>query len=359
VERGLRPTERQNGDAWPVSGRGRGPSWGGRADGGPIGTIGGKSAPERPRFSTLVPPRGYAWWYVDALSDDGQFGLTVIAFIGSVFSPYYAWSGHKRPQDHCAFNVALYGKTGHRWAMTERHASALHQSDDAISIGPSQMAWDGQALTLSFDETTCPIPSRLKGTVRLHPHALTRDAYELAPHGGHLWRPIAPRATVEVTLDHPACTWRGEGYFDTNSGLEPLEDGFDVWDWSRVHRAQDSLIFYDVTRRRDGEREPGDAEAGLALRIARCGEVERIEAPPRHRLPATGWRLPRTTRGEPDAPPSVRKTLEDAPFYARSLLDGRYGGEPAAIMHESLSLQRFRLPIVQAVLPFRMPRTLW
>ncbi len=278
-----------------------------------------------------------------------------------MFSPYYAWSGHRRPQDHCAFNVALYGATGHRWAMTERRTSALHQSDDAIVIGPSQMAWDGQALTLSFDETTCPIPSRLKGTVRLHPHALTCDSYELSPQGGHLWRPIAPRATVEVKLDNPACSWRGEGYFDTNSGTEPLEDGFDVWDWSRVHRKQDSLIFYDVTRRRDAQRAASEApdEAGLALRIDKSGQVERIHAPPRHHLPTTGWRLPRTTRGEPDAPPQVRKTLEDAPFYARSLLEGSYGGEPAAIMHESLSLKRFRLPIVQAVLPFRMPRTLW
>jgi carotenoid 1,2-hydratase len=240
--------------------------------------------------------------------------------------------------------------------MTERHTAALHQSDDAISIGPSQMAWDGQALTLSFDEITCPIPSRLKGTVRLHPHALTGDSYELGPSGGHMWRPIAPRATVEVTLDHPACTWRGEGYFDTNCGAEPLEDGFDVWDWSRVHRAQDSLIFYDVERRREGAARD---EAGLALRIAKGGQVERIEAPPRQPLPATGWRLPRTTRGESDAPPQVRKTLEDAPFYARSLLDGGYGGQPAAIMHESLSLRRFRQPIVQAMLPFRMPRTLW
>jgi carotenoid 1,2-hydratase len=236
--------------------------------------------------------------------------------------------------------------------MTERHGRALHQADDAISIGPSEMAWDGQALTLSFDEITCPLPSRLKGTVRLHPHALTCDAYELAARGGHLWRPIAPRATVEVTLEHPACTWRGEGYFDTNCGDEPLETGFNVWDWSRVHRAQDSLIFYDVER-------AGGGEAGLALRIDKAGVAERIEAPPRQHLPATGWRMPRTTRGEADSPPKVKKTLEDAPFYARSLLEGRYGGERASIMHESLSLKRFRSPIVQAMLPFRMPRTLW
>ena len=36
-----------------------------------------------------VPPGGYAWWYLDAFSNDGRHGLTVIAFIGSVFSPFY------------------------------------------------------------------------------------------------------------------------------------------------------------------------------------------------------------------------------------------------------------------------------
>ncbi len=45
-----------------------------------------------PRFDAPVPAGGYAWWYVDALSDDGAHGLTIIAFIGSVFSPFYAWS---------------------------------------------------------------------------------------------------------------------------------------------------------------------------------------------------------------------------------------------------------------------------
>ena len=50
------------------------------------------------------------------------------------------------------------------------------------------------------------------------------------------------------------------------------------------------------------------------------------------------------------------QTLEDGPFYARSLLDTRLLGEPAMAVHESLSLQRFRAPWVQVLLPFRMPR---
>ena len=45
------------------------------------------------------------------MSDDGQHGITLIAFVGSVFSPYYAWArgrGRANPDDHCALNVAIY-----------------------------------------------------------------------------------------------------------------------------------------------------------------------------------------------------------------------------------------------------------
>ncbi len=95
-------------------------------------------------FDGHVQRNGYAWWYVDAVSDDGAHGLTIIAFIGSVFSPYYAWSREKDPFAHCAMNVVLYGKPG-RFAMTERKAGSLHRSADHIAIGPSAMEWDGRS----------------------------------------------------------------------------------------------------------------------------------------------------------------------------------------------------------------------
>ena len=47
----------------------------------------------------------------------------------------------------------------------------------------------------------------------------------------------------------------------------------------------------------------------------------------------TFWRMPRRVRGDPADPPRLRKTLEDAPFYSRSALDGslrrRAGGDRA------------------------------
>ncbi|MCX7894268.1 MAG: hypothetical protein N2544_18135, partial [Burkholderiales bacterium] len=77
----------------------------------------------------VAPGGGYAWWYVDALSDDARLGLTLIAFVGSVFSPYYAWAQRRRgapalAEQHCALNLATYGAGPRRWTMTER-AGAL------------------------------------------------------------------------------------------------------------------------------------------------------------------------------------------------------------------------------------------
>jgi carotenoid 1,2-hydratase len=52
-------------------------------------------------------------------------------------------------------------------------------------------------------------------------------------------------------------------------------------------------------------------------------------------------------------------TLVDAPFYARSIIDTTLYGEPVEAVHESLLLNRFRSPVVQAMLPFRMPRRIF
>ena len=68
------------------------------------------------------------------------------------------------------------------------------------------------------------------------------------------------------------------------------------------------------------------------------------------------WRLERTMRADTAKDAKLIKTLEDAPFYARSLVSTRIGGEVLTGVHESLSLKRFAAPWVRVLLPFRMPR---
>jgi carotenoid 1,2-hydratase len=110
-------------------------------------------------------------------------------------------------------------------------------------------------------------------------------------------------------------------------------------------------VFYDVEPRNTPPR-------SLALRISRNGSVETITAPPLVALPGTGWGIARRARADSAPEASVIRTLEDAPFYARSLLETRVHGSRGRVIHESLNLRRFSSRWVQCLLPFRMPRAI-
>ncbi len=255
--------------------------------------------------------------------------------------------------EHCALNVALYGECG-RWAMTERPAAAVERGADALRIGPSALHWDGDSLLVRVREVAAPVPKRLRGEIRLRPAGATNDrTFVLDPATGrHRWTPIAPAARVEVALEDPALRWSGPAYFDTNDGDAPLERDFARWDWCRAPLPDGGAgVLYNV--------EPRDGAAhSLALRVRPDGAVEDVpHAPPPAALPPTRlWRMPRPFRAEAGAGPSVVRTLEDTPFYARSVVSTRMFGASVQAVHESLSLDRFRAPWVQAMLPFRVPR---
>jgi len=307
-----------------------------------------------------VAPGGYAWWYVDALSDCGRFALVLIAFVCSVFSPYYAWArrrgaGLADPQRHVAVNVALYtpgGGAGARWAMTERGAGALQRSAHTLAIGPSALHWDGSALQVTLDERCAPLPRRLRGRLRLHPQGPGAPSpLALDGAGVHQWWPIAPGARIEVDLQDPACRWQGAAYLDSNRGAVPLEHSFASWQWARA--ALDggcSAVAYDAVERDGSARR-------IALQFDARGGSAPLPAMPMQPLPPTPlFRVPRQQRSADGQPPRLLATLEDTPFYNRSLVRAHWAGQPVLAVHESLDLGRFRRPIVQAMLPFRMPR---
>jgi carotenoid 1,2-hydratase len=285
------------------------------------------------------------------MSDCGQHGITLIAFVGSVFSPYYAWArrrGRGDPDDHCALNVAIYSKGQGRWGMTERGRRHCARNASQFTVGPSQLHWDGDCLNIDINEVSVPLPRRIRGRIKLWPQLLFGYSTPLDVAARHRWGPLAPSARIEVDLSAPELKWKGHAYLDSNEGDEPIDRGFHTWDWSRARmRDGSTVVFYDM-------QAPGQADHTLSLRFTPQGAVETIETPPVQTLSKTGWRIARRMRSE--HPVKVQEQLEDTPFYQRALLQFDHAGEPLLAFHETLSVPRLVSPVVQAMLPFRMPR---
>ena len=305
-------------------------------------------------FSTAVAANGYLWWYADAVSDDETQAMTLIVFVGSVFSPYYARARRRAPADperYCSFNVILYGPGRRKcWSMTERSTAQLSRCAQRYALGPSSIEWDGHTLLARIDERCVPVPRRMQGSIRIRPGALTPHSFLLDRHGRHRWHPLSPQARVDIDFPGLGIRWSGRGYLDSNEGNEPLADGFSGWDWTRVRLDNgDCLVRYEA---RAAQRQPHR----LALRFSPDGALTSEQAAATATLPKTRiWRMPRRMPSA-SAGDTLLRTLEDTPFYARSLVtldgpDGRGVG-----VHESLSMTRFSRAWVQTLLPFRMPR---
>ena len=249
--------------------------------------------------------------------------------------------------------------------MTERAARHVGRSATSLQVGPSACHWRDGELLIEVDERASPLPRRVQGTIRVQAPSTCTYVASLDPRGRHRWGPIAPCSRVEVDLQAPALRWSGHAYVDSNEGDEPITEPFDTWDWMRALLPDGSCaVAYDI-RLRDGS--PGPL---IGRRFGLDGSHEPLALPPRQALSRTAWGIGRHLRAELDAsngedgadghligtPAQVMRTLEDTPFYARSLVRTRLGGHTVLAMHETLDARRFAAPWVQALLPFRMPR---
>ena len=338
-----------DGDPGAVSGERQHPSGAGGADGGAVGSAGRRESADGFRFEDTPLPGGYLWWYVDGLSDDGQHGISIIVFNGSVFSPYYYWAGRRDPLDHVSVNVGLYGPRSSRWAMTERRRGSVTRGEDFYAVARSGIRWEDDGFTVDLDEVAVPHGTRIKGRIRMQPDALMPTAYALDAGARHWWRPLAPTGRITVELDRPDLSWTGAGYTDMNWGHEPIEDGFVRWDWSRGAMREGGAVLYDATRR-DG------SDLSLALRFDGRGGVQDFEPPARRALPRALWGVQRGTQADAGYEPRILRRFEDSPFYTREEVRSKLLGEELTIMHESLDLDRFGSRWGKALLPWRMPR---
>jgi carotenoid 1,2-hydratase len=322
-----------------------------------------------------VRPGGYAWWYFDALSDDGARALTAIFFIGSVFSPDYAARVRRgepaRAEEHLGVNLALYERDKKRaWVMSEHGAAALGGvSDGGPRIADSGIERVGSGLRLTIHERSAPflvtlagVGARVDGTIDVEPVGPPLDPVELHADGGvrHLWHVLMRRARVRVRFSRPDFSFDGVGYHDVNAGDGRLERAFASWSWARFHDHDRTTIVYATHERAGAARawviDARDDEHTVARPAALLPEGERSPAP-------WGLTMPRWFAVD-DNGRALRCTptrlLEAAPFYARYAArlgdDARPGSTLGNGVGEFLDLERFSDRWVQFLLRFKMRR---
>ncbi|MCA0928493.1 carotenoid 1,2-hydratase [Ruegeria profundi] len=273
----------------------------------------------------------------------------MIAFIGSVFSPWYRWSGRKDPQNHVCINVATYGPGG-RFTMTDRGRSALRLTRDSITVGPSSMRWDGNHLIIDINEMGAPpLITPVRGRVTLRPTGLTAVEMPLTEDAAHIWRPFAPTAYIDVDLAARGWKWSGHGYFDANFGTRALEEDFSTWSWGRFPTKGGSTCFYDAERL-DG------SVLNSAVFFGEDGQHEIAALQPKTRLKRSLWAVRRETRADTGYRPKQVMNMLDAPFYSRAMVQTQLGGEETTGVYEALDLRRFRSPLLKPILAVRVPR---
>lgn len=230
--------------------------------------------------------------------------------------------------------------------MTERGARHVFRDEDKFVVGPSSMRWKDDELFISINEHCTPLPTGLRGKIRIKPTQFYNSPVMLDTAGKHFWQAVAPQASISAEFENPKLSWRGIAYHDMNWGTEPIEEGFKSWTWARANTSNGTQVIYDVERR-DGSN----------FSFSHClqnGELSLKDVPPSYQLSRGFWGMRRPIHSE-DKPRLIAK-LEDAPFYSRNHVEITLNGETCEAVHESLSLDRFVPPVVQMMLPFRMPR---
>ncbi len=234
--------------------------------------------------------------------------------------------------------------------MTDRGRSALRQTEHSFTVGPSSLTWHGDRLVINVDEIGAPpMVSRVRGQIVLTPAAVTDIDVALTPDEAHIWRPFAPVADIDVSLDAKGWQWSGHGYFDANFGTRSLEADFDTWTWGRYPTADGATCFYDA-QRRDG------TELNTAIAFGKDGTPRAIDAPSKVTFRRSLWAVARETRADAGYGPKQVKAMLDAPFYSRAMVRTKLDGQETVGVHEALDLRRYRWPWLMPMIAVRVPR---
>jgi carotenoid 1,2-hydratase len=320
-------------------------------------------------------PGAYEWWYFDTLSDDTQWAITCIWFLGNPFSPYYRQAVQGKaisPFAHNALFFALY-RQGQLYAyhFTRFSVSDLQLSEGlplCLQFGPNRlwMHTDSQwSLTLSDTNAN---GRRLNAALTFTaPPLMIAAASVTELDSAHSWLPIAPacRVSGQIKLQEPhntgaeTITFTGSGYHDHNWGTLPFDSAIRDWYWARAEMAdQRAVILYHVR--------PHHEQAVSHLLLFDQGQVLVHDSAAKVRLSrfalngfGTHYATELHTEGSGLAVQFRLQTrLDSSPFYLRTLCSATlvHGGktEPGRGIGEYLRPHMMSWPLVASAMKARI-----
>ena len=320
-------------------------------------------------------PGAYEWWYFDALSDDGQYALTCIWFLGNPFSPYYRRAAVGRAPDpfrHNALFFALY-QDGRLYAYHfTRFPRAQIMARESL---PLDLRFGGNRLATTPGEWQLTLSDENANRRRLDaaltfaaPPPIPTPLVAMSPETSHWWLPAAPfcRVSGRIVLreaHNPGTeeiVFSGTGYHDHNWGRLPFAADIRDWYWARAALdGERAAILYHVRPRRG-------AQAVSHFLLFERGRLTWHDASPQVHLsrPAVNafgtvyaTRLEVVSGGHA-ARLEFSARLDSAPFYVRALcaatLSRESGSETGQGIGEYLRPRMMSWPLVASAMKARI-----
>jgi len=200
----------------------------------------------------------YEWWYVDAISPCGQWGVVYIVFRGIPMSPTYLRNANMM-RAGCAVSVYQRG-VRIAFSFTEQplELARFDNSCTHVQMKGACLTIDESGLLNATAHVPCDQDGRMIELsitgVCMSGVAPSQSQFDDA----HAWVLAAPRmkAAFDLTLyeDNVAVLQHREtviAYHDHNMGRRPMHSDFTDWYWGRVHADDTTIVFLSTPNSRD------------------------------------------------------------------------------------------------------------
>ncbi|MFN4984659.1 MAG: hypothetical protein ACK5BQ_01980 [Ignavibacteria bacterium] len=192
----------------------------------------------------------YEWWYVDAISPCGEWGIVYIVFRGIPMSPSYLRNPHSM-RAGCAVSVYHRG-VRIAFSFTEQplELAFFDSNSTNVQMKGASLSIDDAGVLRATADVPCDNDGRvieLSITGSASSQASPRATTFTDMHG---WVLASPRMKAEfdlklyennnVVLEHQAMAL---AYHDHNMGCRPMHSDFTDWYWGRVHADDRTIVF--------------------------------------------------------------------------------------------------------------------